>query len=97
MTYSREIYVPRWLARPWSWAWSKLVGYRVDAIAIGYWRYYLTPNPSDALRRHELEHVNQAVRLGLLRYWYEYTMESLTVGVKANRFEAAARKAAGQE
>jgi len=89
--------VPRWIARPWSWLWSKISGYRVDAITIGYWRYYLTPNPSDAIRRHELEHVHQAVELGLLRYWYEYTVESLTVGVWDNRFEKAARKASGQD
>lgn len=95
MTRSREIMVPRWIARPWSWVWSKISGYRVDAITVAYTRFYLTPNPSDALRRHELEHVNQAVRLGLLRYWYEYSMESLTIGVKENRFEVEARKAAG--
>lgn len=97
MIYSREIYVPRWIARPWSWLWSKMLGARIDAVTIRYTRFYFKPDPSDALRTHELEHVHQCVRLGTLRYWYEYTCELLIHGYHANRFEVEARQAAGQE
>lgn len=93
----REILVPRWVARPWRWVWSKLLGAEIAAVTIGYTIFYLTDLITPELQRHELEHVYQAARLGRLRFWWQYARELLRHGYRNNAFEVAARKAAGQE
>ena len=87
---SREVFVPRWLARPWRAVWSFLTRHPIDAVTIGYTRFYLVPDPSPRLRRHELEHVWQARRMGLLRFWGAYVLELVSHGYYANRFEVEA-------
>ena len=42
--------------------------------------------------RHEIEHVNQYMRLGLLGFLGRYLLESLRKGYVNNRFEVEARR-----
>ncbi len=45
---------------------------------------------------HEAKHVEQIKRLGVIRFTYEYLLESWRVGYYKNKFEVEAREAAKQ-
>lgn len=93
----RVLTVPRPLRWPIR-ALSRLVSPRpFDAVTVGRTILVLCDDPSAALLRHEVEHVRQANRLGLWRFWWEYLREMWRNGYEHNRFEVEARKAAGQE
>jgi hypothetical protein len=83
-----------------------------QAITVGDTVFYFIPSPPADLVRHELEHVFQAEamaprwlrwwpwlakRVGWARFWRAYAEEHARNGYRNNRFEVAARKAAGQE
>jgi len=83
-----------------------------DAITFGQLTIYLVTDPSDALRRHEAKHREQALRyrpwwaLGPLRSWGNRISEArfLVASLKEhqknsyinNKFEVEARNAEGQ-
>lgn len=97
---TREIYLARTWPRVASairWLTAPLYGQRIDAITTGFTVWYLTPEPSEALRMHEHTHVAQAQRMGRLIFALAYAWEFVRRGYRANRFEVEARKAAGQE
>ncbi len=62
------------------------------AITIGFTRiYWITP--TEATRRHELEHVRQAQAMGRFRFWLAYFKELYRHGYWLNKYEVEARKA----
>lgn len=70
--------------------------WRPDAITIGHTVIYWIP-PTEQTRRHEQQHVFQAMQLGRLRFWARYIREYLRVGYWDNAFERDARRAAGEK
>lgn len=100
----RYHYLPAWLARPVRWTLTKtanLLGskYREGIKAFmlpGIGTFFLIPDPPLDLVVHEDEHHTQCKELGSWRFAYEYIIETLIHGYWDNRFEKAARKAAGQ-
>jgi hypothetical protein len=78
------------------WVGRKVFKFTPEAITIGFTPIYWV-KPDDALRRHEQEHVLQAMELGRLRFWWEYLGELRRHGYMQNRFEVQARAAAAGE
>jgi hypothetical protein len=63
-----------------------------DAFTLGHVIFYWTP-PTDAIRRHERMHVEQARRLGTLRFFAAYLAEHFRRGYRFNKFELEAKAA----
>lgn len=73
----------------------RLVRPRLAGITLGSHVYFLRERAlvNDASLRHELAHVDQWHRLGVVRFLALYLWQTLRVGYQANPFEVEARAA----
>jgi len=93
----RMALLPSWMRRPLRWTLSKLAGSNVEAFTVGYTIVFLVDDPPMDLVVHEMIHVEQAKRMGRLRFWASYLWETLRHGYRNNKYEVEARRHAGQE
>lgn len=76
---------------PFPW-WLRLLVVRgVVGITLGRRIYLASANVTESLLRHELTHIRQINRLGLLRFYWLYAVEYLRNVGKGMSFDAAYR------